>query len=118
MSEGRIHYLEIVTSNVNQVCDFYSQTLGVSFSDAIPELGGARTANLLNGGTLLGVRAPLHETEEPTSRPYYLVSNIVKAVEAAKNSGAQVAVPPMEISGRGQCAVLMFGPIQSGLWQV
>ena len=118
MSEtNQVHYLEIVTTNINQICDSYSQTLGVSFSDAIPELGSARTANL-SSGTTLGVRAPMHDAEEPVTRPYYLVPDIVKAVELASNSGAEIAVPPMEIPGHGQCAVLMFGSIQSGLWQL
>lgn len=118
MSETlHVHYLEIVTSNVGQVCASYSKTLGVDFSDAIEELGSARTASLSNGGTI-GVRAPMHEAEEPVTRSYYLVNDIDKAVEEASNTGAKVAVPVMDIPGRGKCAILMYGAIQSGLWQV
>jgi len=113
----QVHYLEVVTKDVEQVCSSYSQTLAVSFSEAIAELGGARTAVLGDGGTL-GVRAPMHEAEEPTTRPYYLVSDIEKAVAEAENTGAKIAVPPMEIPGRGKCAIVMFGAIQSGLWQI
>jgi len=113
-----VHYLEVVTSNVEQICASYSQTLEVSFSDAVAELGGARTATLSSGGTLLGIRAPMHDAEEPTTRPYYLVDDIEKAVNEAEKTGAEVAVPPMEIPGRGKCAIIMFGLIQSGFWQV
>ncbi len=118
MSENiQIHYLEIVTSNVEQVCASYSQVLGVSFGDAVPELGSARTATLSNGGTI-GVRAPMHDAEEPVTRSYYLVPDINKAVEQARNTGAEIAVPVMDIPGRGKCAILMYGAIQSGLWQI
>ena len=113
----QVYYLEVVTPNVEQTCASYSQTLEVTFSDAIAELGGARTAMLSNGGTL-GIRAPMHEAEEPTTRPYYLVADIEKAVNEAKNTGAEIAVPPMEIPGHGKCAILMFGSIQYGFWQV
>ena len=113
----QIHYLEIVTPNVEQVCASYSQTLEISFIDTVAELGDARTAALPNGGTL-GIRAPMHNAEEPATRPYYLVADIDKAVDEAKKSGADIAVPPMDIPGRGQCAIIMFGAIQSGFWQV
>ena len=113
----QIHYLEIVTLNVEQVCSAHAETFGIQFSDEIAELGGARTADLSTGGTL-GVRAPMHEAEEPVTRPYYLVSDIEKALEDGKKGGAEVALPPMEIPGRGQCAILMFGATQSGLWQL
>ncbi|MGH1539233.1 MAG: VOC family protein [Arenicella sp.] len=113
----QVHYLEVVTPNVEQVCTSYSQTMNVSFSDAVAELGGARTVPLSNGG-MLGIRAPMHDAEEPTTRPYYLVDDIEKAVNEAAKTGAKIAVPPMEIPGRGKCAIIMFGFVQSGFWQV
>lgn len=103
----QVHYLEIVTSNVEQVCASYSQTLDLSFSDAIAELGGARTAMFSNGG-MLGIRAPMHDAETPITRPYYLVSDIEKAVIEAEKAGAEIAVPPMEIPGRGKCAYYVW----------
>ena len=113
----KVYYLEIVTPNVEQLCASYSKTLKVSFSDAVVELGGARVVTL-NSGVMLGIRAPMHEAEAPTTRPYYLVADIEKAVNEAKNTGAEIAVPPMEIPDRGKCAIIMFGAIQSGLWQI
>jgi len=113
----QIHYLEIVTSNVDQLCESYTQSLGISFSSAIAELGSARTAALSNGGTM-GIRAPMHEAEEPVTRTYYLVTDIDKAVREASQTGAEIAVPVMDIPGRGKCAIIMYGAIQSGFWQI
>jgi len=113
----QVQYLEIVTPNVEEMCSSYSQTLDISFSPPVAELGGARTTTLSNG-TTLGIRASMHDAEEPTTRPYYLVDNIEKAVNEAEESGAEVVVPPMEIPGHGKCAIIMLGSIQSGFWQV
>src|SRR5215216_4353323 len=45
-SAMKIQYLEIVTADVAAACALYSQMQGVTFGDAVQELGGARTANL------------------------------------------------------------------------
>ena len=116
-ANAHVHYLEVVTTDVEQVCQSYSQTLGVSFSDAVAEFGNARTAALSNGGTI-GVRAPMHDAEEPVTRTYYLVADIERAVEEAASTGAKIAVPVMDIPGRGKCAIVMYGAIQSGFWQI
>ena len=68
----RIHYLEIVTPDVDATCATYARLHGVKFSAPEAGLGNARTAPLPGGG-LLGVRAPMHETEQPVVRPYLLV---------------------------------------------
>lgn len=112
-----IHHLEVVTPDVETVCEAHASASGASFGDPIAELGGARTADFA-GGMTLGVRAPMHDAEEPTTRPYYLVADIQQAVAAAEQAGAVVAVPPMKIPGRGQCAVLMVGIVQFGYWQL
>ena len=80
-------------------------------------MGGARTAKLANGG-MLGVRAPMHDAEKPVVRPYILVNDIKAAVAAAGKSGAEIAVPPMEIEGHGTCAIFIQNGIESGLWQL
>lgn len=113
----QIQYLEIVTPDVDALCQQYSEVHGVKFSEPDASLGGARTTNL-NGGGLLGIRAPLHETETPVVRPYVLVRDIKASVSAAADAGAQVALPPMEISGHGTCAIVIQGGIQCGLWQL
>jgi uncharacterized protein len=69
------------------------------------------------GGGLVGVRAPLRETEEPVVRPYWLVDNIEAAVAAAVEAGGEIAHPPMEIPGHGTFAIYLQGGIDHGFWQ-
>jgi predicted enzyme related to lactoylglutathione lyase len=113
----KVQYLEIVTPDVDGVCATYATLHGVSFSEPEAGLGNARTASLPGGG-LLGVRAPLHETEAPVVRPYILVDDIEAAFRAAQAGGGAVAHPPMEIPGRGMFAIFVQGGIHHGLWQL
>jgi len=112
----QIQYLEIVTPDVDAVCATYAQVHGVTFSDPDAGLGNARTAALPDGG-LLGVRAPMHESEEPVVRPYLLVDDINAAVKAAEAAGGEIAHPPMEIPGHGTFAIFIQGGIHHGVWQ-
>jgi predicted enzyme related to lactoylglutathione lyase len=113
----KIHYLEIVTTDADAACALYSQMHAVTFGEADQNLGGARTANLACGG-MLGIRAPLRDTEKPVVRPYMLVEDIKASVAAAAESGAEIAMPPTEIPGHGQFAIVIQGGIESGLWQL
>jgi predicted enzyme related to lactoylglutathione lyase len=116
-SAMKIQYLEMVTTDVDAACELYSQMHGVTFGDVDQNLGGARTAKLAGGG-LLGIRAPLRDTEKPVVRPYVLVEDIKASVEAAAESGAEIAMPPTEIAGHGEFAIVIHGGIESGLWQL
>ena len=89
---------------------------GATFGDAVPTLGGARTATLV-GGTIIGVRGPMRPTEAPVIRSYARVDDIQAAVDEAAALGAQVAVPPMELPGHGTCAIVLRGGIEVGFWQ-
>lgn len=113
----QVYYLEIVTPNVKETCATYSQLHGVTFSDSIEGLGNARTAALNDGG-MIGVRAPMHDAEEPVVRPYLLVEDIDAAVEGATNAGAEIALPPMDIPGYGKFAIFIQGGHHHGLWQL
>ena len=88
----------------------------MQFGEPEASLGNARTI-ALSGGGMLGVRAPMHESEEPVVRPYRLVDDIEAAVAAVVQAGGEVAHPPMEIPGRGTFAIYIQGGIQHGLWQ-
>jgi predicted enzyme related to lactoylglutathione lyase len=112
----QLRYLEIVTNHVDAVCATYAQLHGVEFGDADPGLGNARTAALPSSG-MLGVRAPMHEAEEPVVRPYLLVDDIEAAVAAAVQHGGEIAHPPLEIPGHGTFAIFIQGGIHHGLWQ-
>lgn len=113
----KIHYLEIVTPEVDALCAQYSALHDLTFSEPDPSLGGARTAKR-SGGGLIGIRGPMHEKETPVVRPYVLVDDIKASVDSAAQAGAEIALPPMEIPGRGTCAIVIQGGIESGLWQV
>ena len=113
----QIHYLEIVTPDVDSVCATYEQLHEVSFGQPEAGLGNARTAALANGG-LIGVRAPMHEAESEVVRPYLLVDDIEAAVGAAVAAGGEIAHPPLELQGHGTFAIYLQGGIHHGLWQV
>ncbi|MDF1800376.1 MAG: hydroxylase [Planctomycetota bacterium] len=117
IQQGVVHYLEIVTPEVDQVCATYAATIGVEFGEPDVALGSARTATLPDGSTL-GVRAPMHAQEEPATRPYFLVPDIEAAVATAEAAGAMVALPPMEIPGHGICAIYFQGGVQFALWEL
>ena len=113
----KIQYLEIVTKEVDAVCAAYASAHNVNFGEPDASLGNARTAALADGG-LVGVRAPLRDTEEPVVRPYWLVNDIGAAVTAAVQAGGELAVEPMEIPGHGTFAIYLHGGTEHGLWQL
>lgn len=113
----KVHYLEIVTKDVDAVCASYTAALHVEFSEPVDTLGGARTATLADGGRV-GVRAPLHAGEQPVVRPYALVPDIKAAVAAVQQAGGVIAVPPMPLPGYGTCAIYFQGGTEHGLWQL
>ena len=113
----KVHYLEIVTAKVDGTCLALGNAHGVTFGEPIAEFGNARTTNLRDGG-IIGVRAPMRETEQPVVRPYLLVDDIEAAIKAAESAGGKVAMPPMEIPGHGTFATWILGGIEHGLWQL
>ena len=120
----KIHYLEVVTPDVDSAVALYSNIHSVTF-DAEPkaELGNARIATLssTDGGyaTTLGIRAPMHDAEKPVVRPYVLVDDIEAAAKKASEiNGVVIAVPPMPIEGRGKCAIYIKDGIEYGLWEL
>lgn len=113
----KVQYLEIVTRDVDAVVTAYASALNVEFSEPDAGLGGARTTSLPGGG-LVGVRAPLRDTEDPVVRPYWLVPDIDAAVEAAVQAGGEIAHPPLEIPGHGTFAIYYQGGNDHGLWQL
>lgn len=113
---AQVQYLEIVTPKVEETCKALAEAHGVEFSDPIMELGNARTADLECGGRI-GVRGPMRSSESPVVRPYLLVDDIAKAVKAAEEAGATVAIPPMDIPGQGKFSIYILGGIEHGLWE-
>ena len=112
----QIQYLEIVTPDVDGVCATYERLHKVSFGEPEAGLGNARTAALADGGRV-GVRAPMHESEQPVVRPYLLVDDVAAAAEVAVAAGAEIAHPPLELPGHGTFAIFIQGGVHHGLWQ-
>ena len=113
----KVHYLEIVSPDVDAVCRAYEAAHGVVFGAPDAALGDARTATLPDG-SMVGVRGPMRESEEPVVRPYWLVDDIEAALDAAVAQGVEVAHPPLEIPGKGTFAIYLQGSVQHGLWQL
>jgi len=113
----KVHYLEIVSHDVDAVCKTYELAHNVSFSEPDALLGGARTCALPDG-SIIGIRGPLRDSEEPVVRPYWLVENIEQAVAKIEAEGATIALPPMEIPGKGTFAIYILGANEHGLWQL
>ena len=113
----KIHYLEIVASDIDTVCRSYEAAHKISFAQADGSLGGARTCSLADG-SIVGVRGLLSDSEVPVIRPYWLVEDISAAVNAIEEQGAEILHPPLEIPGKGTFAIYSVGSIQQGFWQL
>jgi len=113
----KVQYLEIVSHDADSVCKAYSITHSVFFSEPDELLGGARTCTLADG-SIVGIRGPMRETEEPVVRPYWLVDDIEQAVVKVEAEGAIIAMPPMEIPGKGTFAIYLLGSNDHGFWQL
>ncbi len=114
--QGKPHYLEIVSPDVQAICSLYEQSLGIEFEQPAKDVGGARVASLPDG-TLLGVRGPLREDEQPVVRIYSRVKELSAAIEAARKAGAQVALEEMPLGERGRIGIVILGGIEHGYWQ-
>lgn len=113
----RLHFLEIVTPEVDATCGSIEATHGVRFGEPQADLGGARTAGLASGG-LISVRAPMNPAEDTVVRPYLLVDDIETALANAAAAGAEIAMPATPLEGRGTFAIYFLGGIEHGLWQL
>lgn len=111
-----VHYLEIVTNELDSTCGLYERLWGVHFGSPVAELGNARTAEGPDG-TLVGVRAPMAEHESPIIRSYVAVEDIGAATQAAEAQGAMVAYPPTRQGEYGTFAIVILDGVQHGLWQ-
>lgn len=115
--EHAVYYLEIVTPDIDAAAGFYAEAFGWDFAPAAPELGGARVATLPDG-SLCGIRAPMHEQEQPIVRTYLHVPDLDAAVAKAAELGAEIALPRLEIPGYGAVAIYFLGGIEQGVWQL
>jgi predicted enzyme related to lactoylglutathione lyase len=120
MTEGNskmaVHYLEIVSNDVDTLTGLYQRMHGLSFGPPDPDLGQARVATRADG-TLVGIRKPLAAHEQPIMRTYLAVEDIQQAVKKAEAHGATIAYPPTRQGKRGTFAIVIQGVVEHGLWQ-
>jgi predicted enzyme related to lactoylglutathione lyase len=112
----RVHYLEIVSNDVAAQCAALERVHGLSFGSEVADLGQARVAEAPDG-SLIGVRAPLAQHEQPIVRTYLEVDDIAQAVKEAEAAGAMIAYPPTQQGDTGTWAIYILGDVQIGLWQ-
>jgi len=115
-STTKIHYLEIVCRDVAAQCAALERIHGLSFGAPVADLGQARVAEAADG-SLIGVRAPMAEHEQPVTRTYLEVQDMARAVKDAEAAGAEFAYPPTKQGDTGTWAIYFVGDIQIGLWQ-
>jgi predicted enzyme related to lactoylglutathione lyase len=111
-----VHYLEIVSNDIDALTALYQRMHGLSFGPPDPDLGQARVATR-SDGTLVGIRRPLAAHEQPIVRTYLAVEDIDAAVKKAEEHGAMIAYPPTRQGKRGTFAIVISGDVQHGLWQ-
>src|SRR5688500_14370953 len=70
-----VHYLEIVSNDVDALTALYERMHDLSFGPADPDLGEAHVATRPDG-TLVGIRKPLAAHEQPIVRTYLAVDDI------------------------------------------
>lgn len=112
-----IHYLEVVSADMDREIALFEAAHSVSFGDPVEALGGARTA-MAPGGGIIGIRAPMHDAERTVARPYFLTETLDDQIAALSKLGAEIAIPRMEIEGHGVIAIYIVDGIEYGLWQV
>lgn len=111
-----VHYLEIVTDDVDTLVGFYQHVHGLSFGPPDPDLGQARVATQ-SDGTVVGIRKPLAAHEQPTVRTYLEVKDIQRATKKAEESGGTVAYPATRQGDHGTFAIVIHGDVEHGLWK-
>ena len=117
VTENAVHYLEIVTPDVDAARFLYSTAFGWNFQSPVPELGNAVVA-MLPGGSMCGIRAPLHVEETPVVRTYIRVADLETSTREAGRMGAKILLESMDLPGWGKISIVEFGGVQQGLWQV
>jgi predicted enzyme related to lactoylglutathione lyase len=111
-----VHYLEIVTHDVDGVAALYEAMSGLSFGAPDADLGQARVAARDNG-TFVGIRRPLADHEDPIVRTYVAVDDLAQTLAAAEHAGATIALPATPLGTHGTFAIVLYGDVQHGLWQ-
>jgi predicted enzyme related to lactoylglutathione lyase len=86
-----VHYLEIVTDDVDTLVGLYQHVHGLSFGPPDPDLGQARVATQ-SDGTVVGIRKPLAAHEQPIMRTYLEVKDIHRQRRKPRSPARQLPI--------------------------
>lgn len=117
VADHDIHYLEIVSDEVERTRELLSRAHGWSFGEPQPDLGNAVVAEL-PGGSRCGIRAPMSPEEQPIVRTYLRVDDVDAEARRAVEHGAMLALAPTQLGAHGTIAIYFIGGIQQGIWQL
>lgn len=103
---GTPSWVDIGTHDVDRAAAFYSALFGWEVTEPGPveETGGYRMATL--GGKMVAGLGPAQDPGPPRWTTYVTVDDADKTVAAAKESGGQVFLEPMDVMTAGRMAVL------------
>lgn len=103
---GDLAWTELNTSNPAQALSFYQKLFG--WKDKSMPMGPDMTYIMLaQAGKQFGGIAPTQDPSAPSQwLTYFWADNVDKSTESAKQLGATVLVPPMDIPGTGRMSVL------------
>ena len=113
-----VHYIEYVVKDPDKLRVATEKQYGWRF-EKIAELGDAWVAEMPGGGRM-GIRAPMNDDEKKglVVRTYMRVDDLERAVEIAREAGAFIALPSMDLGKHGRIAIYVIEGVQQGLWQV
>ncbi len=87
-----VHYLEIVSDDVDMLVGLYQHAHDLSFGPPDPDLGQARVATQ-SDGTLVGIRKRLAAHEQPIMRAYLEVKDIQQATKKPRSPARRLPIP-------------------------
>lgn len=116
--DGMPCWIDLISSDPGQAASFYSRLLGWDVEDMGPEYGNY-VKFLRNGQAVAGLVANSGSSGFPDGWvTYFAAADVQGLTDAAALAGAEVLVPPFEVSDQGSVAHLADpSGATFGLWQ-
>jgi predicted enzyme related to lactoylglutathione lyase len=103
---GAPGWFELATADPKRAKEFLGPLFGWTFED-IEIGGGPYTVIRLEGHEIGGIRGKmLGEDGAPAWTTYVTVDNVDRFAAGARDQGASIAVPPMDLGNAGRMAVI------------
>ena len=104
---GALCWTELMTNDIDAAGRFYTELFGWSIQ--VHDMGSSEYTTFMNGEKLAGGMLQMKEewgNVPPNWMVYFTVENCDGSLENAKELGAEVIAPPIDIPGTGRFAVL------------